>query len=59
MDTLKTDLYFTWGKDGYIRLMYIKFGPRTELTKVFPKSKEGKTLFSSTEYKYAGNNLIF
>ena len=36
MDTLKIDLYYALGKDGYIRLMYIRFGPRTDLTKVFP-----------------------
>ena len=36
MDTLTIDLLSAFGKDGYIRLMYIRFDPRTDLTKVFP-----------------------
>ena len=36
MDTLKIDLYSAWGKHGYVRQMYITFGPRTDLTKIFP-----------------------
>ena len=42
MDTLKIDLYSALCKDGYIRLMYIRFGPRTDLTKVFPNIQGGK-----------------
>ena len=36
MDTLKITLHSTWGENGYVRLMYIKLCPRTDLTKVFP-----------------------
>ena len=46
MDTLKIDLYSALGKDGYKRLMYIKFGQMTDLTNIFQISQEGKTLQS-------------